>query len=48
MNYLRLIKFKLIINKNDRGLKMETICVSEVLVSDYESTRRHNREQHRF
>jgi hypothetical protein len=28
-------------------LKMETICFSESLVSIYESTRRHNPEQHR-
>jgi hypothetical protein len=29
------------------ALKMETVCFSETLVSTYESTRRHNPEQHR-
>jgi hypothetical protein len=28
------------------GLKMETVCFSETLVFTYESTRRHNPEQH--
>jgi hypothetical protein len=27
------------------GMKMETVCFSETLVSTYESTRRHNPEQ---
>jgi hypothetical protein len=32
----------------DKGLQMVTVCLSETLVSTYESTRRHNsEEQHR-
>jgi hypothetical protein len=27
--------------------KMETVCISETLVTEYESTWRHNPEQHR-
>jgi hypothetical protein len=38
--------FRVLMPRRLRGLKMETVCFSKMLVSAYESTRRHNPEQH--